>query len=483
MIEWNKLVDQPEKLAKYCNKSSASQVARDYGLSDHKAVTYHLKKHNYECTNGTWHKQDVEVESEPQTVADDERIKIKETEDGYTVTHPKGTFKTTEQQLNDLRFYYAEMGLTKDEAIRKLKKDDPYFDYDKLIALKKTFHIVHDSLPYQQETIKNNDAEKLADELLQREEQEFIEVYQTKKLRKLEKENKKLRKKKYVVHEVSKELLPEVQQMKYEPPQFEYIPPDRKCDYQIMNVDWHVGKKVFADVLLGNPKGYNKDIFEDNIDAYLNEIIYGIKTDKPENIYIVDLGDTADGRKIYEEQAQGQDLYGYKQCVKAADVIEYFIKTIHGYNPNITYIRVPGNHQRNDDSDILIGKLVERGMRNYDEIEFDVSEEEYKTRTIRGINHIYTHGQHIRKGTYTRANDVFSIIQMMGYEDKYTYVHQGHLHHLAKEGARHNHWKWPSMVGGDWLSNNAMQEGARPSQVFLRLTEQGISSINPVYFD
>lgn len=488
-FSWEELKNDAELLKNAVRKYGVRGLA-DKVDKTHPTIIHHLNKldDRPEIENHGRNQQDYlegNLEDEKEA-AEDERLQIKEFDDGtYTIKHPsKGEFHTSEEELNELRFYYCQLGLTQDTTTNKLQKQFDNFDYDKFKILKKAFHIVHDSQPLQQRTINQGDNEELAEQVLEREDKEFDEVFKEKRIKKLERENKKLRKKRYIANRVADKLLPNVQNMRYEPPQFNYIPPDKACDFLIPLVDWHVGKKIIAEKILGNIEGYNREIFMQRLEKYLEAVIHAIKTFKPRKLYVVDFGDTADGRKIYEKQAQNQDLYGYSQCVQAADAQEYFIKSLHSYNSNIEYIKIPGNHQKYDDSDLLIGELVKRGMRNYqNDIKFDVSDKEYKSRTIRGINHVFTHGENIRTGTYTRKSDVMSIIQLMEMHDKYTYVHQGHLHHLSKEGARHNHWLWPSLVGGDWLSNNAMQAGARASQIFLRLTKDGISGFNPVYFD
>ena len=491
-ISWDELKNNPEKLAEMANRYSATELAEKYGLYDHSSVTYQLRKHgySYDQQKRLWVLEDESEPKESKVPAEDDvpenEINIEEKDNGvYIIHHPtKGEIRTTEEQMNDLRFYYCQIGLTQDETTRKLSDEYPGFDFEKFKVLKKAFHVVHDSIPLQKKTIEENDHEELAEDLIKREEEEFLDVYKTKKLRKLEKENRKLRKKKYIVHEVKKKLLPQVQERTFEPPRFNIQPEKSSCDYLVMSVDWHTGKRVDASKILGEKQGFNRNIFRERVKRYMERVISGIKADRPEKIYFVDLGDTADGRDIYEDQAEYQDLYGYEQCVEAAEATEQALLTIYDYNPCIEYIKIPGNHSRNDDSDLLIGELVRRGLKDYqDHIKFDVAEKEYKSREIRGVNHVFTHGNNIRTGTYTRAKDVMSIIQLMQMHDKYTYVHQGHLNHLAKEGARHNHWLWPSIVGGDDLGNNKMQGGARASQVFVRLTDEGISAINPVYFE
>jgi len=489
-FSWEDLKNDPELLKNAVKKYGVRGLAEKVDIK-HPTVIYHLNKlddrpelENHGHNQRKYLAGNLEDEKE---AAEDERLKIKEFDDGsYTIKHPsKGTFLTTDDELNELRFYYCQLGLTQDETTNKLKKifGKDSFNYDKFKILKRAFHIVHGSRPLQERTIDNGNNQELAKQVLNREEKEFDAVFREERIKKLESENRKLREKRYISNRVIDKLGPQVKAMRYSPPEFNFKTSESKCDYLLLPCDWHTGKQIEADNILGLKENYNYNVLQSRVEKYLKKIIYGIKRDNPGKVTTADLGDTADGKDIYKKQAQNQELYGYKQCVKAADLTEYLLAGLHKINPNLEYLRVPGNHSKNDDSDLLIGELVKRGMKNYESIKFDISDNQYKARIIRGMNHVFTHGENIRTGTYTRAKDVLSIIQLLKLNARYTYVHQGHLHHWAKEGARHNHWLWPSIVGGDELGNNIMQEGARASQIFLRLIDDGIDGIIPVYFD
>ena len=93
------------------------------------------------------------------------------------------------------------------------------------------------------------------------------------------------------------------------------------------------------------------------------------------------------------------------------------------------------------------------------------------------------HGENLRTGTNTRENDLLNIINRLGYQKNKTYVLQGHLHHLEKQGQGYRHILLPSIVGADDLSANIMNTSSRPGQMAFMLNDEGIEIEKYTYFD
>ena len=105
-IPWDELKQRPKKLVELVNKTSASKIAKDYNLSNHKAVTYHLEKHGYIYDGNNWISEKAEmageVEGEEETVPDREDLG-----DYWLIRSGDRNFKISKEKYKAIRRDYC----------------------------------------------------------------------------------------------------------------------------------------------------------------------------------------------------------------------------------------------------------------------------------------------------------------------------------------------------------------------------------------
>lgn len=466
-MNWDKLKKQPEQLVDMVNELGTRGVGERFDKNKD-TVNHWLKKYGYEYnpSNQKW---------ESKAKYEDIKEDVEETEDGYLIN---GDIELTKEQLEDIYYDYCELNLTQEETAIKngLIKDD-------LKEVLKALGIIHDSLPVPDKEILEKDPKEVVEKILMNKKRKIKEMKPAEELRYLRKLADKHLKKDYYVDRVIEELkeeLPKLDNLKINHEPIE----TNENEMLITLADLHYGKKVLSEQLLGNNE-YNKKIFTERMNKYRDRIIHRIKTEKPQKIYITNLGDVADDPQsnTYPNQLHNQDVVGEKQILECAKHLTEFILSIYDVHSNIEVIGMKGNHS--DDvlnADVLIMGIVKELLSPLG-IKVDAEKRDFKVINLLGNNVILNHGDNIRGGKSTRENDILNIIHALNLQGKNTYFITGHKHHEDGEGINYERKQVPSLVGSDTYSQNKLNVNSRPAQMFFFFNEDGMGLREKVYFD
>lgn len=487
--KWDNVISSRDNLISFLIKCGSQREAGRRLNKDHKAIKYWMDK--YEINVEDYKEKD----NENMGKKEEEKDNIKELyeSDEYSYDENEDTYiiylkdKSIEIHKDDLKLfkdlYCGPEKMTLAQCSREMG-----IPRKLLNSVRKAFKITHDDIPFLKDEIYKKSIEEMVDEVLAKKEDLFYRKLQQKDYEHTQRELKKYKKRDYFLEKAISKVVSNIDKLEYQAPElYEVGLEEHEEKVLVINItDWHKGKMVEAESLLGDG-GYDKFKFQEMVKKYTKEAITLIEMTNPEKVYILNYGDGIDGpnAQVYDNQVLSQDIHGEDQILEYINDLKNFILNIYNYQPNIYYSSVPGNHSKGiSNSDALANKVLAEMLSDYDSIEFDVDKKEYKIIDIYDSRVIQCHGHHIRNGKNTGENDVLNMINMEHLPYKRTYIVHGHLHHERVEGTNYKRILLPSPVGGDLLSNNIMNTTARPSQImFVMKKGDGIKSENHVYFD
>ena len=192
-MEWDSLKNQPEVLAELVNETSALELADRFGLYDHKAVTYHLKKHDYYYNGSRWTRGDKAGEKEAQ----EERLPDKQDLGDYWVIRSGDReFEISKAKYKEIRRDYSGKDyLTINQICRK--HQIPRW---KFTLLRNAFGFTHDDVPYTDEEVLSDDPEELAEKTLQKRKDQYFKKLREKEIDNALKELDKYRQEEYWIN-------------------------------------------------------------------------------------------------------------------------------------------------------------------------------------------------------------------------------------------------------------------------------------------
>ena len=198
-MEWDELKNCPKELVELVNNTSASDVARQYNLSNHKAVTYHLEKHGFIYDGHNWisEKNDsVEPEMTGEKEGQEERKPDKEDlGDYWLIRSGDRNFKIDKEKYRAIRRDYCGKDyLTINQICRK-----HIIPRWKLIILKNAFGFTHDDTPFTDTEIMSNEPEELAEKELQRRKDQYFKKLREKEYDSALRELDKYREEEYLL--------------------------------------------------------------------------------------------------------------------------------------------------------------------------------------------------------------------------------------------------------------------------------------------
>lgn len=470
-------------------------LARELGC-DHKALKYWMDKHG--ITVEDYQDSDKELQEDKyEDKYEDEfedieyykkrngKYSYEKIGDIYIFQAPFGEFDIDEKTLDRILENYCQMGMTKRETAL-----DVGLSIREVYVVLKAYGINHDSVPFREEVKEEKSVAELVDVALDRKEMLYYRLLEQKEYKRAIEENKKYKERDYIAKKHTDRIIENLGKIQYRPPRT-HIKRDNNKTLKtlVVNIsDWHKGKLVIGEEILGG-NSYNKVVFEKRVDKYLNEAIKMIEMHKPEKILILNYGDGPDSPEanVYPGQRDNQDILYEEQVIGYVNDLTRFVLTIHDYHPDIHYAGVPGNHSKGDINwDVLANKMLECLLKDYKKITVDSRNIQYKIHNIYDFYLVQFHGNQMtpKIDTPVSRSQALGIIGLERLPARMTYLCQGHLHHLATEGPSYRRILLPSMVGGDDLSSNLMQTGARPAQVmFVFEKGQGLVDEHTVFFD
>lgn len=494
-MEYNEIVDNKDILLKKLKKFGGQRpLARELGC-DHKALKYWMDKYGIKVSDYKDREIDDPYSDKAQNGEDkkgEDEVKSKVDEhDDYYVIHSEtaGPFIFTKEEEKLFRKMYCPQNSKDQDSINRCARELE-MSRAKLYAAKTALGITHDSLEFTEDEIKNNDEEVLTERALLRKKNRIAKNIEKAEYKKAIKENRKYREQDYIFKKHTNRLIDALDKIDYRAPYLYEIGNEvDKPKTMVINIsDWHKGKKVLNEKILGN-NSYNKELFDERVHNYLQDIIRRIELQQPERLYILNYGDGPDGpdANVYEGQVYSQDTYHEEQVMDYVDTLKEFILALYDYQPDIFYSGVPGNHSDEGANwDVVANMMLKRMFADYETIQFDVEKSDYKIHEIYDYYLVIFHGNQLTKKltTPTAHKQVLGMLNLENLPFKRTYLCQGHLHHRATEGPNYRRLMLPSMVGSDTLSSNKMQTGSRPAQsVFLMEEGKGLTEEYHTFFD
>ena len=482
-LNWKYIRSSKDTLLKHLKRYGGQRpLARKLGV-DHKSIKYWMNKYDIEVgdyDNGPSEIYEGRKEMGP---------KVEEYEEYYLIRTPDGRYiKFTKEEEKLFREMYCATN-PEDRLSLRACSDELEIDRDDLYYIKTALRITHDDLEFTEDQLNELDDESLVEISKIRRKRNLKRKIREETYRAALRENKKFKEKEYLTNKITERILGKIEPFEWSTPKYFDVSANQDRLTLVVNItDWHYGKLVLGENLLGNIEGFNKDIFEKRIDKYLQDIIDCIDKYQVEEVVVLNYGDGLDdpNAHVYPGQGDHQDVKYEDQFMGYVDALQYFLKTIYNYMPYIRYSSVRGNHSKDGVNwDVVANYTLKKLMEDYDSIEMDVNDKANKIVKIYDSTILQTHGNNIRNGKYTGQLDVLNMMRLAGVSSEKVYIVQGHLHHQEKlEGVGHNWYKLPSIVGGDILSNEIMYTNARPAQqMFLISDGGGIIKEHFTYFD
>jgi|AntRauTorcE11898_2_1112593.scaffolds.fasta_scaffold00388_40 hypothetical protein len=485
-MKWKQLKHKPETLVDMVNELGTRGVGDRFNKNKD-TINHWLKKYGYEYDPST-HKWGKEGETEEEEVDLDEfeeylnqkgKAKVSKTENGYKINKDNAEVDLSKEELKQIYYDYCELGITKKETAVKNG-----FILDDLELILKTFGIVHKELPVTEEEILEKDPKQIVQQIIQNKKRKIKEMKPAEEMRYLRKLADKHLKDDYYTDRVIEEMKKDLRTIKIELDDLEITYSKEDNVLVVVLSDWHYGKKVLKEQLLGDNE-YNSSIFKERIDKYRKKIIEEIKLRNPQKVIIVNLGDIADDpqSRTYPGQVHNQDVTGEKQVLQCAKHLTEFILGIRKHHDKVEVYGVTGNHSDDTlNADALILGITGGWLEGTD-ILVDTKKRDFKVVKLLNSNLVFTHGNNLRGGTNTKENDILNIIHALNLQGKNTYIINGHLHHESGEGVNYERKGVPSLVGNDNYSQNQLNVSSRPAQMFFLIDRDGMTGRNKVYFD
>lgn len=482
-LDWRHIRSSRDNLIKYLKRYGGQRpLARKLGI-DHKSIKYWMDKYDIEVNDY------YRVPSKVCVGKEEQGPKVEEYEEYYLIRAPDGRYiKFTKEEEKLFREMYCATN-PEDRLSLRACSDELEIDRDDLYYIKTALKITHDDIEFTEDQLEEMDDERLVELSKIRRRKNLKRKIREETYRTALRENKKLKTKEYFIKQTTNRILEKLDSFEWTPPKYFDVSNKQERLTLVVNItDWHYGKLVLGENLLGDIEGFNKDIFAKRVDKYLDNIINSIDKYQVEEVVVLNYGDGLDdpNAHVYPGQGDHQDVKYEDQFMGYVDALQYFLNTIYNYMPYIRYSSVRGNHSKDGVNwDVVANYTLKKLMKEYDSIEMDVTDKANKIVKIYDSTILQTHGNNIRNGKYAGQLDVLNMMRLAGVSSNKVYVVQGHLHHLEKlEGVGHNWYKLPSIVGGDILSNEIMYTNARPAQqMFLIADKEGIVNEIFTYFD
>lgn len=482
-MKWEEVKNRPDKLVDMVNELGTRGVGERFNKNKD-TINHWLKKYGFEYDpdHHKWIREQENFESEDEFesyINEKSKSKVIKTEDGYKIKYDNQEIDLTREELQQIYYDYCELGITQKETAIKNG-----IILDDLEIVLKTFDITHKELPVTEEEILEKDPKEVIAQIIQNKKRKIKEMKPTEEIRYLRKLADKHLQDDYYTDRVINELKEDLKEINININRIEINKTKEGRELLIMLSDWHYGKRVLRENLLGD-NSYNSAIFKERIDKYRDKIIEKIKLLKPSKIVIVNLGDIADDpqSQTYPGQVHNQEIVGEKQILQCAKHLTEFILSIAQYHDNIEVLGVTGNHSDTTlNADALIIGIVDQLLENTD-IKVDSTKRDFKV--IKSINSycVFTHGNNLRSGKNTKENDILNILHSLNLQGKNTYIINGHLHHESGEGINYERKGVPSLVGNDGYSQNQLNVSSRPAQMFFLVDSDGLTERYKVYFD
>jgi hypothetical protein len=482
-ISWEEVKESRETLLKLLKKYGGQRpLSRKIGV-DHKSIKYWMDK--YEITVSDYDNGSTSIKEGREEMGP----KVEDFGEYYLINTPDGKYiKFTKEEEEVFRELYCATDPANRLTLRgcseelEIERDDLYY-------IKTALKITHDDIEFTDEQLENLEDEDMVEISKQRRRKNLKRKIREETYKEALRENKKLRKKEYFSNQATEKILDKVDSFDWKKPGVFNVLSDTSNELTLaVNLtDWHFGKLVLGENLLGNIEGFNKNIFQKRIDKYLENIISEIDNNKIEEVVVLNYGDGLDDPNghVYPGQGDHQDVKYEDQFMGYIDALQYFMLSIYDYMPYMRYSAVKGNHSKDGVNwDLTANYTLKKLLENYESIEMDVSNKADKIVNIYDSSIMQTHGNNIRNGKYTGQLDVLNMMRLADAPGEKVYVVQGHLHHQEQlEGVGHKWYKLPSLVGGDILSNQMMKVGSRPAQTSFLVSREGIVSEKYTYFD
>ena len=359
-MSWDKLKNNPDALLEKAKDSSARGIAREYNLSKTTVTTW-LNKHGfqYDREKDEWFdpaeeeemRELEEMEDLNQSQQEDDSYQKIELDDKWVIVpEKKDNVEIEKETLRSIRRDYCdEIGnnhLTKAQITQKYG-----ITKEKFNIIKRAFDFKHDSIRYTDKEFEENDVSDLVDNTLDQQKEQYMQLLEKKKIKRLERELNKYRKKDYFINQIKDFVGEDLEKFSKE-----YSPPSlninsRKVEsegkmLEVPIVDLHLDKLIsVAD---------SEDV-EDSLDLaeerFMNVVQKTINRVKKYNIekVVLPFGNdffhydgssemTTNGTKM-DVDTRWQKMYsrGIQLFVKAVDMFRQIA-------PDIKVIYVPGNH-------------------------------------------------------------------------------------------------------------------------------------------
>ena len=196
----------------------------------------------------------------------------------------------------------------------------------------------------------------------------------------------------------------------------------------------------------GGLNEYNWEILEKQFDMLyrgLEEIVIRHKMVAPiKNLHIHMLGDIVEGWDIFKGQANNIDRDIADQILSVVDLLSVFIDRTRSLFERIHVVGVPGNHGRIGkrgenlhyvNYDYIVYKFVEKTLRDYPEISWQITKSWWQVDSIYSYNFLMFHGDDIKAwqgipyyGIDRAAKNYRELLELLNV--KYDYMEIGHFH-------------------------------------------------------
>jgi hypothetical protein len=466
---------------------------------DHKAIKYWMDKYGITVEDYEQYEDELEFSGKEKYVDfteeeldgdyylnDENKYPYEKIDDIYIFRAPFGEFDVSKDILDRVLEDYCNIGLTKKETAR-----DVGLSIKEVHVILKGYGVIHDSIPFRKEVQRELTPQEMADLSLEQKEALYYREIEQKQYKKAIRENKKYKEKDYLLKKQADRILENLEQVEYRPPEIVHLNEEKKLNKNtlVVNIsDWHKGKTVLSAKILGNNE-LNKVIYQQRIDKFIEKVLMMLERHKPEKVLILNYGDGPDSPNadVYPGQREHQDVLYEEQVMGYVQDVVDFILTIHQHHQHVEYAGVPGNHSKgNINWDVLANMFIKELLKDYEDIKVDSENIEYKVHEIYDYYLVQFHGNFLttKVDSPTAQKQALSILELEGLPKKRSYLCQGHLHHRAAEGPSYRRILLPSLVGGDRLSANMMQTGARPGQqIFVVEDGEGLTDEHNVFFD
>ena len=514
-ISFDEIREDRDKLLKYIRDAGGPQELADKLEVPHDTLNYwRIEKHNIMYVDYKDYKKNnksvsVKENSDNEVNNDNYELPYTLEEDGfevdfkaddnkgyeykgdhYLIETEKGSLRIKEDKLKQFKRLYSggDDYLTKKETSNELGIPKKY-----LQLIKKAFDITHNDIEFTDEELLRHDDEEIINKKILAKKNRIRKKIKHEEYKQAIKENKKYRKLDYYTDKTIDKIKEYLNKLGLVNSNIEVLENNINKDSEriiVINIsDWHTGKLVEANSIIGYGEGFNKNIYEERINTYLNRCIKLIKEINPQRVLILDYGDGTDNpvANQYQSQQKHQDISYEEQFVKHISDLSSFIESIASYFPNVEYSKVRGNHSKGEINwDLLAAKILKEKYSNVKEININASKKPIKNFPIFNFNLLQMHGEDMptKIDTPSSKAKVLGLINMERLYSKHTYIVQGHLHHQAEEGVGYKRILLPSIVGGDDLSNNKMKVTSRPAQeIFVFKKGEGLTTRKIVYLD